>query len=488
MPGFRGYFALNGTELVNSSRTVAHLGKITPKYDFVLGSDPNWTCTLTESQTGLYEIPVTSSESADYPGLYTPPDGSYRYDGGLYAIGDCWLPNPLCGCVLMPWVTFDDTWTGLQDFLTDSIYRPELAPWYNVRIPQSAEFGGIWVMSMQGLGPVGAERPLSEMVGSGAIAGPERDGSRTITFSALMIACTNAGLQYGLEWLTCQLRSTNDSTNSTLQFFAAHPGDSAANPSTLVRELHNVVMTQGPQVTQQFNASGKLNQQETVALVSFALTALNPYSWFSALDVPVTWDVIDAEQISWVPTVPVPGAPPPGCNLPGGCVTPPLVSATCPPPTVVITTDSTPPVCGGELPVMGITRYTYNLPTMLVPNWCPGTAVTMTITNNSDAPLTCQGYWKLATDPEGCSERDQFPVQISGLPGFASVTLDGISGKYCATYNGVQVVPVGIVGTPTGAPWLPPFLDRTLDWQFEIIADQAANFSVSFALYDQDVA
>jgi hypothetical protein len=374
MPGFRGYFALNGQELVNSSRVVAHLGKVTPQYDFVLGSQPNWTCDLVEYETdaGLYEIPITSEELTNYPGLFTPPDGSYIYSPGLLQMGTCWQPDPLCGCNLMPWVAFDDTWTGLQAFLGDTIYRPELAPWYNVNIPQSGEFGGIWVMSVTGLGPTTSERPITEMVGSGGVAGPQRDSSRTITFSALLIACTSAGLQYGMEWLTCQLRDTNDNANSTLEFFAAHPGQSSANPALLQRELHNVVMTQAPTVSQQWNGSGYKNMAESVALVSFAVTALNPYSWFPALNLTVTWNTIAAESITWVPTVPVPNAPPPGCNLPSDCYTPPLMSTTCPPPVVTVTTDQPPPVCGGEFPVTGIVRYSYELPNNLIPSWCPG--------------------------------------------------------------------------------------------------------------------
>jgi hypothetical protein len=454
-----------------------------PKYDFVIGGAPGWSCGLTPypEDTGLALLPETSEDIAAFPGLATPPDGSYNYDPGLLVVGDCWTPSPLCGCdSRVPWILFDDTWTGLKDFLQDTVYRPELAPWANINIPQSLEFGGIWVMSMQGFGPPTISRPITELVGSGAYAGPARDTSAAMTFNALLIACTNAGLQYGLDWLTCQLRATN-TADGVLQFFAAHPGHSAADPSTLLRERRNVVLTQAPTVSQQWNAGGVDNQQETVALVTWVLTALNPYSWYPQIDVPVDWDVIDYEPITWIQA--------PMCSLSSDCLTSTdLVSETCPPETVTLTTDRNPPVCGGAMPVTGIQRYTFDLPMLAPPAVCPGTAVTMMITNNSTSALTLLGYWKLATDPEQCSERDLWPVQISGLPGLASIILDGVSGQFYATFANQSVNAVGIVGTPNGAPWIAPFIDRSLQWQLVVIVAPGSDFSVALQIHDQDLA
>jgi hypothetical protein len=477
---------LNDLELINSSRTVEHLTKVTPKYDFVLGNTANFTCTLTidPSDSGLAELPVTSFELSDFTGLAFPPDGSYRYDPGLIEIGTCWEPAPFCGCnQMLPWVTFDDTWSGLQDFLQDTIYRVELAPWYNINIPQSGEFAGFWVMNMQGFGPTAIQRDITQSVGSGGTAGPARDNARQVSFSVLLIACTNAGLQYGMQWLTCALRATNTSTTDVLEFLTAHPGHSAAesDASTLVRQLHNVVLTSGPTVSQQFNASGVVNQQETMALVNFSLTALNPYSWFPPVTVDVSWDSITTEAISWIPA--------PKCVLSSDCQpVNQLVSTTCAPEAVVVTTDFDPPVCGGGMPVSGFDRYIYAVPTLSTPVWCPGTAVTMTITNNSGEPLTLQAYWMLLPANEACSNKDQFQVQISGLPAYATITLDGVSNTYCAAVGVHSLTPVGIVGTPLGSPWIAPFINRTLEWQLEVLAAPSADFSVVLNFYDQDVA
>lgn len=468
-------------ELINSSRTVAHLGKITPTIDYVINGSPS-ACDLSPypGDTGLAQLPDTSTELVSWPGLATAPDGSYRYDPGLALVDGCWPVSPVCGCAAAPWVTFDDTWPELMAFLNaETFYRPEMAPWYNVNIPQSGEFAGFWPMTIQGLDPPSVQRQITELVGAGAVAGPARDGSKQITFSVLLIACTNAGLRYGLEWLTCQLRATNDA-DGVLEFFTAHPGYSSADPATLVRQLQQVVMTSSPTVTQQFNASGVTNQQETVALVSFVLTALSPYSWFPPTDLgTITWDTVQTQSIIWTTAD--------QCSLSADCLAvPELVSATCPPEQISVTTNQDPPICGGGLPVCSVDRYTFAMPTSSSQLQCPGTVVTLTIANNSPDPLTTEGYWMAASTPEECSQLNMYPFQISGLPGSASITLDGISGTYWATYAGQRVTPVGIVSTPSGAPWLPAFLDLTQRWNFEVLAPVDADFTVTMTLYDRE--
>ena len=474
---FRGYFALNGGELINSSRTVTHMGKVTPTADYVLGgSMGSCSPTLYPTDAGLAEMPSSSTELTTYPGLATPPDGSYLYSPGLSVMGECWSAAPVCGCGQTPWFSFDDSWPGLQSYLQDTVYRPEMAPWYSSQIPQSAEFAGYWVSQVSGFDTTSVQRPITEMVGSGAIAGPARDNSRQLQFTVLVIACTNAGLEYGISWLDCQLRTTNDAPG-TLTYFTAHP-NTAAQPSSLARQMINVVLTQSVTVQQRFNPSGIVNQQATMALVQFTLTALNPYAWLPSVTVPVTWDTIATQSLAWVPAA--------QSALPDYCTTPLSLSTTCAPDPLTVTTDRNPPVCGGGLPICAIERYTFSLPETLTPVLCPGTAVTTVITTTGPEPVTLEGYWVRTGTLEVCSNQDLFPFQIAGLPGYTALTLDGISGRYWAVNQGVTTRPLGIVGTPSGAPWLPPFVDRTQAWQLEVLAPEGAEFSVELILYDQE--
>lgn len=476
---FRGYFALNGVELANSSRIVGHLQKDIPTDDSFFGLSGGGDCSTTPNpdDPGLGLLPSSVINLGN--GLGTPPNGTRLYDPGLGEVGSCWPPNQFCGC--RDQVQYDDSWPGLQGFLGDSIYRVELAPWYNTRLPESAEFAGVWVMDAKGFGPLAIDRQITENIGAGASAGPNRDTSRKLTFDALLLACTNAGLEYGLQWLACELRATKDVTDSVLTYFTAHPFDTAANADTLMRQLHGVVMTQAPTVTAQQQAGNKPYRQADMYRVSFELTVLNPYVFLPIIDLgQVSWDTVAVEPITW--------AHAPMCEQPPNCDTMPvLFSATCPPEVVNVGQNTPPPVCGGCLPVCGIDRYTYSIPSLEeYPARCSTTAMTVTITNNDPVEsLTVQGYWKLCDDAEACGD-DQFPVQINGLPASASITLDGVSGGYWATYARVTHIPVGIVSTPNGAPWVAPVIDRTKCWQFVIIAPEAVNFSVDVQLADRE--
>lgn len=476
---FRGYFALNGIEIANSSRVITHLGQVPPTDDLILGGGAG-PCgfTVSPDDPGLALVPASSVALASDPGLATPPDGSRLYDPGLALVGDCWTPSPLCGCASLK-VFYDDSWTGLQTYLADSIYRPELAPWYDSRLPESGEFGGVWVMDVKGFGPLTVSRSVTEMIGSGATSGPNRDTSRKLTFDTLIVACTNAGAEFGLQWLACQLRQTINSDDSVLTYFNAHPQDTAATPDSLVRQLHGVIYTGALNVTQQQQGGSGRNRQSYLYRASFELTALNPYAYLPPIDVPVAWTAVTVEPITWSHAA--------ECDIPADCdPLPVLFSATCPPEVVTVGTNTPPPVCGGCLPVCEIDRFVFDVPSYDYPLRCTETAATVTIINNDPInPLTLQAYWKLADDPDDCGD-DQFPVQIAGLPGGASIILDAISGRYSATLRKKTYQPMGIVGTPSGAPWVAPVIDRSQAWQFVVIAPDGAVFDVDMTLADKE--
>jgi hypothetical protein len=502
---FRGYFTLNGAEMANSSRIVAHMSMVTPTSDFgIFESDDQdflspglelfpgadvFTqlagCSLTPwsgaEDGNLFEVPDTAEFLSE--GLYLPPNGSRRYDKGLIEIdGPCWGPSSLCfGAGCRAHIGYNDSWPGLQALIGDlSPYRVELAPWYTTRIPESAEFAGIWMLDVQGLGPANIQRTVTEMVGSGGTAAVYRDTSRVITFDALLIACSNAGLEYGLEWLTCLLRTTNNSTDAVLQFLTAHPGGSQAVPATLMRQAHQVVYTGAPTIKNQFLGGGEENQQANTYRIGWSMTALHPYLYLPPININIEWDEITTEQIQWVHAT--------DCVVPINCTPMPILfSADCVPETVQVVT-SPPPSCGGCMPVCAVQHYLYTVPTFEYPIDCRETAVNMTITNTANSPtgtLSLQGYWQQCGANPGC-QSNLFPVQIAGLPPNASIVLDSIAGRYYAVYDDVVRRPVGIVSTPNGAPWQPTIIDRTLCWQFVVIAADDAEFSISMSMSDRD--
>jgi hypothetical protein len=521
---FRGFFAVDDVEIANSSRVAAHLGMDPPTNDLgVFGNPTLWVetpldsglyafpsdgsavedpagsglyaVTLEMDADGLYIIPpgpcelvsvgdrrLLSTPSASMapiaPGrlLYTPPDGTRLYSPLLGLVGDCWSPENMCfscrGAII-----YDDTWLGLQEMLQDTVYRPELAPWYSTQVPESAEFGGIWVMDVQGLDGTPTQRDVTENAGDGGSPGPQRDGSRRIKFDALLVACSNAGLTHGLQWLKNRLRATNNRTDSVLRYLSAHPGDSGVDPTTLLRELHGVVLTQEPQVTQAVNASRGQHSQATMYRVSWELTATRPFAYSPPLSLAVDWDEIDTVAVEWVHAA--------DCQEPTSCAPmPALFAADCVIDKIAVVA-TPPPTCGGCMPVSGVQTYVYNVPTFTRPFRTSETSVTTRIVNTGATNVTLQSFWRRCNARSDC-DTSQWPLQVTSLPPKAELVLDGISRKYWVNLESKKRRPFGMVDTPTGAPWQPPIIDRSLCWEFVVVAASDASFDVTLVLTDRE--
>ncbi|AYP70017.1 minor tail protein [Mycobacterium phage CRB2] len=475
---FRGYFALNGTEIANSSRVVAHIGAEVPTRDIGLLT-PAEDCAIAPIAPGrlLGTVPASSVPIAPGRLLGTVPDGSRLYGPGLAIVGDCWTPEPLCfDC--RDRIGYDDSWPGLPTMLGDTIYRPELAPWYTSRVPESAEFNGVWVMDVKGLDstPVGVE--VQEMAGDGGAPGPVRTPSRKVTFEAMLMACSNAGLTYGLQWLNCQLREANQRSDSVLRYLAAHPGDSAADPATLVREVHGVMLTQEVQISDSINASRRPNNQATMYRVTWELTVTRPHSYSPPMTTPIAWDEVVTEPIKWVHAA--------DCDEPASCSTdmPVLYAASCQPEKIDVVT-TPPPTCGGCLPVCAVVTHVAEVPTFDYPLRCHETVASLIIRNTGAHDLTLQGSWRRCSALLGC-DAGQFPFQVNELPPTAELYLDGITGRYWVYYHGRKMRPVNIIGTPTGAPWRPALIDRSLCWELVAVTDGDAQFEIELSLADRE--
>ena len=522
MGAYRGWFSLDGTEFANSSRLMAHTATRAPVSDVGFFTEGVPTFELIEDPPGsglyipitdssdplLYELPAGAELDADLllpvpchpcklqpvhgeteffaphptmtevsPGLWTPPNGARRFGPGVVVIdSSCWEPTNCASCTDM--IGYDDSWPGMADLLSDT-YQLQLAPWYTTQIAESGEFLGVWVMKVEGFGPAPVERPVTELVGSGGITGPARDRARPLTFEALLLGCSNAGVEYGLDWLGCALRDTNQSTSAVLRYLTAHPATSGADPVSLMRELHQVVLTDGPRVVESISVGqgGRPYGQGTVYRVTWQMSALHPYAYLPSVTVTAEWDEIARQPINWVHAA--------DCQLPSTCdPMPVLFSADCVPEEIdaIITP---PPVCGGCLPVGAIDKYTYRVPTFEQAFRCRETAVSVRISNLAAAPLTLQAFWRVCGTDVRC-EDNQWPLQVAGLPAGSELILDGVSGKYWALHDGRVHRPVGIVGTPNGAPWRPPLIDRMTCWDFVVQTTSTADFDVQITLADRE--
>ncbi|MCM6777940.1 sugar transferase [Nocardia sp. CDC159] len=412
---FRGYLALAGAELTNTSRLVAH------------------------ARPG---VPQSMEE----------------------ALAQC-----RCAGV-RDYVRYDDSWPGLAAFLGDDPYVLDNAPWYDPDIPQSSEFLGIWVVKVDGFGQAPVERTVSDAICAGGVTGPHRDKARALTIEAVLVGCTHAGVTYGAEWLACRLRDAAGLSGTTLEYLAAHPEDSAADPASLRRTLSRVVLTREIRITQMFGTRRSEHRQGAVAAVDWEMGALDPYTYGPATNQTITWASSVVEQIEW--------AHPPNCEAPESCSEIPLLaSATCIPATVDITPVQ-PPVCAGCVPLCQVQTRVAALPAA-AGVICRDQVVSYTVTAGAE-PVSVN-FWVRPCGSTALCDRTGF-LSLAGLPAGATVVADSVSGRAYGLVSGQQVRQVGIVHTPSGAPWTSTVLDAGGCWELVAQHEPGIDFTVQVSV------
>lgn len=415
---YRGWFLLDGVELANTSRLVAHMTPTAPIAD--------------DEITSIMQ----------------------------------------CSCDIR--VPYDDSWTGLSSEVGDDPYIMTNAPWYNPAFPQSAEFAGVWVLEVSGFDAVPVQRDIGDAICSGGVAAPARDGARTVTFSALIVACTNAGAEYGKDWLTCVLRGANVRGGVDLEFYKAHPEDTSATAASLRRALYGTVLTVSPSVTENMGrANGAPHRQASIYRVEWEMVCTNPYMYGSSTATAVIWDSVEEEDIEW--------AHAPDCVDSSSCELPTIYNAECVPPMVEITA-ATIPTCGGCLPICAIERRVWEMPAVLGP--CDDTVITVRVTNDGADPLNVSFYWQPCGATDACDR--VAPLQVSGLETDYTVVADSVTGRPYVAVDNVPHRQVGIVSTPTGRPWRPTVLETLTCW--ELVAESApgAEYTVVIEMRERD--
>lgn len=188
-------------------------------------------------------------------------------------------------------VVTDDSWPMLPRWLGREEYyrRPEAdddCPWRDRSESASAEFAGVWPMSVEGLDTTPADREVVESAVVGGGFGVLRTPPRSVTVEALLIGSTPAGLRYGLEWLSGVLRGTGEVDRQLLFLDSTPPFDARATAEQIrrladahVRMLANVALTEPVKIEETFSPWVADGHGATVARVSFELTAGIPWMW-----------------------------------------------------------------------------------------------------------------------------------------------------------------------------------------------------------------
>lgn len=99
---------------------------------------------------------------------------------------------------------------GTNDALDHPVYNManiQDAPWYDPDEPfLSAQFLGVYCLTVDGLEDETLEASVIERVTSGGVIGRQRDASRSVRFRVVLTATTENGLEYGRSWLASVLR------------------------------------------------------------------------------------------------------------------------------------------------------------------------------------------------------------------------------------------------------------------------------------------
>lgn len=73
-------------------------------------------------------------------------------------------------------------------------------------------------------------------------------------------------------------------------------------------------------------------------------------------------------------------------------------------------------------------------------------------------------------------------LSIAGLPAGGTVVADSVARRPYGVVDGRQVRQVGIVGTPTGAPWTPTILEAGGCWELVAQHEPGLDFTVQASI------
>lgn len=175
---------------------------------------------------------------------------------------------------LNPVLTRTDDVSWIEDALTGTAYEsPSASPWYDAAYPDSAEFGGLMPLSVQGLDDSSYSSSPVEYVGDGGNAGKGRRSTLPIVFNVALVGVTERSVRYGLSWLNQILTATSASTfckGADLRYFNNSGGDA----DTEVMHRRDVKMTRSTSVTRKWQRDGAC-----VWWVTFTMTAGDPFEY-----------------------------------------------------------------------------------------------------------------------------------------------------------------------------------------------------------------
>ncbi|MFF5668787.1 hypothetical protein ACFY8S_01400 [Streptomyces hygroscopicus] len=263
-----------------------------------------------------------------------------RLNAYLESVGSSLTSAEVCRCE-----TFTAELVGDLPYTTP---EDDAAPWWDPDVPESANFAGLLVLSVEGLDTHPVQRSVTNAVTGGGAIGPARVMPRTITVTGLLLGATCCAVDYGLHWLAEVLTGCagGGCDGDCLTLYNCCPGEEM-DPEEFNarhrRSIRRVALVDGPTVTARHGdgcQAGQCQAGADILTVEFVLSAGTPWLWTDPTPVMEVAPPADdsTECVTWC----LHGAPPPTYCL--------QVRDSCPPGAVAAPVDEGDG-CGTAWPV-----------------------------------------------------------------------------------------------------------------------------------------
>jgi hypothetical protein len=382
-----------------------------------------------------------------------------------------------CGCpTLTAEVLGDAPYTTPQE---------DGAPWYDPTVPESGEFAGLMVLSVEGLEDHPVRRAVTGAVAGGGVLGARRVQPRTIAVTGVLLGATCCGVAYGLHWLAAALdqagcgqpREGCDGADLTA-FNCCPSAQETQDPASAARHLRTfrrVALTQGPTIVERSgdgcSGSTGCDVGAEMLTVEFVLTAATPWAWTPTepvieIDPPAPLPVEDCPT-RWCVHRPGQDDPCEGtcrnapCAEPGACSDPSCRTPTPPVP-------APPGTCFCHAATVNTECYELDLsPRASSASVLP--VITVTAGSSDMRRVTISVYERTAdhdgldcaqvAEMERCNPHSQ--IQIGYVPADGTLLLDGQVGRATVECGGRAETATDVWGAQ-GAPvsWRPLDCER----------------------------
>lgn len=229
------------------------------------------------------------------------------------------------------------------------------APWWDPQVPESADFYGLLVLSVDGLDDRPTQRAVTSGITGVAAIGRSRPRPRVLAVTAVLVGASCCGVDWGLQWLGEVLDGCGEGQcrGHDLELGSCCPPEEPASLEEFRQQygrvLRRVVLTQGPTVISRHGdgctSGGNCASGADAVVVEFVLTATVPWQWATPVPVLETgWPRSpDTECVEWCVHDPGQGSDCGTCRL-AACTDP---QAACRDPGCLTPSPPTPPQPAG---------------------------------------------------------------------------------------------------------------------------------------------